>query len=46
MEKVKALETRIWYMQAIVAQGWSRDILLHMIDGPGARTPGQGNTQF
>lgn len=33
MEKVKDLKTRIWYMQAIVAQGWSRDILLHMIEG-------------
>jgi predicted nuclease of restriction endonuclease-like (RecB) superfamily len=31
MEKVKALETRIWCMQAIVAQGWSRDILLRDI---------------
>lgn len=33
MEKVKDLKTRIWYMRAIVAQGWSRDILLHMIEG-------------
>ena len=31
MEKVKDLPIRLWYMQAIIEHGWSRDMLLLMI---------------
>lgn len=46
MEKVKDLKTRIWYMQAIVAQGWSRDILLHMIEGRAHERQGKAIHNF
>jgi predicted nuclease of restriction endonuclease-like (RecB) superfamily len=32
MEKIKDLKVRIWYMQKILDQGWSRSILVHMIE--------------
>jgi len=32
MEKVKDLKNRFWYMQQIIEQGWSRDVLLGMIN--------------
>ena len=31
MEKVKVLKTRFWYMQQVISQGWSRDVLSLMI---------------
>jgi predicted nuclease of restriction endonuclease-like (RecB) superfamily len=46
MEKVKDLKTRIWYMQEIVAQGWSRDILLHMIKGRAHERQGKAVHNF
>ncbi|RJQ20029.1 MAG: DUF1016 domain-containing protein [Nitrospiraceae bacterium] len=33
MEKIKDLKIRIWYMQKILEQGWSRAILFHMVEG-------------
>lgn len=31
IEKIKDINTRIWYMQQILEQGWSKDVLLLMI---------------
>jgi len=33
MQKVKDMPTRCWYAHTAIEQGWSRDILLHMING-------------
>lgn len=46
MEKVKGLKTRMWYMQATVAQGWSRDVLLHMIEGRAHERQGKAIHNF
>ena len=32
MDKVKDEKARIWYMQQIIENGWSRSLLLHQID--------------
>ena len=31
MQKIKDVSIRCWYAQTIIDQGWSRDVLLHMI---------------
>jgi len=46
MEKVKDLPTRLWYLQQTLANGWSRNVLLTMIQSEAHRRQGQALTNF
>lgn len=46
IEKVKDLNTRLWYMQQTPANGWSRNVLLAMIQSEAHRRHGQALTNF
>ena len=46
MEKVKELDTRLWYMAETLANGWSRNILLMMIQSEAHRRKGKSITNF
>lgn len=46
IQKVKDLPTRAWYMQAALANGWSRDILALMIDSRAHERQGRAVTNF
>lgn len=46
MEKIKDLPTRLWYMQQTIAQGWSRNVLLLMIQGQAHLRQGAAITNF
>lgn len=46
LEKVKDLPTRLWYMQQIIAQGWSRNTLAAMIAGRAHQRQGRAITNF
>ncbi|MCK5242837.1 DUF1016 family protein [bacterium] len=46
MEKVKDIENRAWYMQQIIEQGWSRDVLLSMIKSQAHKRQGKITHNF
>jgi len=46
MQKVKDRPTRCWYAHAAIEQGWSRDILLHMIKGRAHERQGKAVHNF
>jgi predicted nuclease of restriction endonuclease-like (RecB) superfamily len=46
MEKVKDVPTRLWYMQQTLANGWSRNVLLAMIQSEAHRRQGKAVTNF
>ncbi|MCP9468769.1 MAG: PDDEXK nuclease domain-containing protein [Nitrospira sp.] len=46
MEKVKDLKSRLWYMQQTLANGWSRNILLTMVQSEAHRRLGTALTNF
>lgn len=46
MEKVKDLDTRRWYMEQILANGWSRNVLGVMIDARAHVRQGKAVTNF
>jgi len=46
MEKVKAPTVRSWYMQQTLANGWSRNVLLTMIQSEAHLRQGQAITNF
>lgn len=46
MEKVKTLKTRFWYMQQVVSQGWSRDVLGLMISSRAHERQGKAVHNF
>lgn len=46
MEKVKDLKSRLWYMRQTLANGWSRNILLAMIQSEAHRRHGAALTNF
>lgn len=46
MQKVKDIPTRCWYAHAAIEQGWSRDILLHMIKGRAHERQGKAVHNF
>jgi len=46
LEKVKDLDQRLWYMQQTLANGWSRNILLAMIQSEAHARQGQAITNF
>ncbi len=46
MEKVKDRATRLWYMQQTLTNGWSRNILLAMIQSEAHARQGQAITNF
>jgi predicted nuclease of restriction endonuclease-like (RecB) superfamily len=46
LEKVKDVSTRIWYMQQTLASGWSRNVLLTMIQSQAHRRQGKAITNF
>jgi predicted nuclease of restriction endonuclease-like (RecB) superfamily len=46
MEKVGDLAVRLWYMEQTLANGWSRNVLLVMIQSDAHRRQGQAITNF
>ena len=46
MEKVKDLPERAWYMEAALAQGWSRNVLLMQIQSGAHGRQGQAASNF
>ncbi len=46
MVKVKDLEARLWYMQQTLANGWSRNVLLTMIQSEAHLRQGMALTNF
>jgi len=44
--RTKDAPTRLWYLQAAVEHGWSRNILVHMIKGGMHEREGQSLTNF
>lgn len=46
MEKVKDRPARLWYMQQTLANGWSRSVLLAMIQSEAHRRQGRAITNF
>jgi predicted nuclease of restriction endonuclease-like (RecB) superfamily len=46
MQRVKEPHTRLWYMQQTVANGWSRSVLLTMIQTEAHRRQGSAVTNF
>ncbi|MBD9357679.1 PDDEXK nuclease domain-containing protein [Methylomonas albis] len=46
MQRLKDLNTRLWYMQQIIEQGWSRDILGQMIKNSAHNCQGAAVTNF
>jgi len=46
MTKVKDLKTRLWYMQQTLSNGWSRPVLLAMIQSEVHRRQGKALTNF
>ncbi len=46
LEKVKDLPTRLWYMQQTLANGWSRNVLLSMIQSQAHGRHGKAITNF
>lgn len=46
MQKVKDISTRCWYAQAVIEQGWGRDVLNQMIDGRAHERQGKVISNF
>ncbi|UXA10251.1 DUF1016 family protein [Mycobacterium sp. SMC-8] len=46
LEKLNSRDLRLWYARAAIEQGWSRDILVHHIDGQLHLRAGQAITNF
>ena len=46
LERLDAAELRLWYAQAAVDEGWSRNVLVHHIDTQLHRRAGQAITNF
>jgi predicted nuclease of restriction endonuclease-like (RecB) superfamily len=46
MEKVKDEATRLWYMEQTLANGWSRNVLLLMVQSQAHRRQGKAVTNF
>ena len=46
LDKLDSLELRLWYAEAAVEKGWSRDVLVHHIDGQFHRRTGRAITNF
>jgi predicted nuclease of restriction endonuclease-like (RecB) superfamily len=46
MLKVKDLKARVWYMQQTLANGWSRNVLLTMIQSQAHRRQGMALINF
>jgi predicted nuclease of restriction endonuclease-like (RecB) superfamily len=46
MEKVKDEDTRLWYIQQTIANGWSRNVLLLMVKSEAHSRQGKALTNF
>lgn len=46
LEKVKGREERLWYARAAVANGWSRNVLVHWIESDLHKRQGKASTNF
>ena len=46
LEQVKNLEERLWYAQATVQNGWSRNVLVHWIESDLYERQGKASTNF
>ena len=46
LERLKALETRLWYAQQTIEHGWSRNVLVHQIEARAFERQGRAHTNF
>lgn len=46
LEKLDASDLRLWYAEAALAEGWSRDVLVHHIDSRFHERAGKAITNF
>jgi len=46
LDLVKTSEERLWYVQAAIANGWSRNVLIHQIDSGLFKRQGKAITNF
>ncbi|WP_102142463.1 PDDEXK nuclease domain-containing protein [Mycobacterium hubeiense] len=46
LDKLDTADLRLWYAQAAIDQGWSRDVLVHHIDGRFHERAGRAVTNF
>jgi predicted nuclease of restriction endonuclease-like (RecB) superfamily len=46
LEKVKEADQRLWYARSTIENGWSRDVLVHWIEGDLYRRQGRAVTNF
>lgn len=46
LEKIKDVGTRFWYMQQVLEQGWSRDVLVAMIKSNVHKRHGKATSNF
>ncbi len=46
LDKIKAPEERVWYLQSAIQNGWSRNVLAMQIEGDLYRRQGKGITNF
>jgi predicted nuclease of restriction endonuclease-like (RecB) superfamily len=46
LEKLENADLRLWYAEAALEQGWSRDVLVHHIDGQFHQRAGRAITNF
>jgi predicted nuclease of restriction endonuclease-like (RecB) superfamily len=46
LDRVKEGETREWYLRAALENGWSRNVLVHMISGQLDEREGKALTNF
>jgi predicted nuclease of restriction endonuclease-like (RecB) superfamily len=46
LEKLDTLESRLWYAQATLEYGWSRNVLVHQIESKALERQGAAQTNF
>ncbi len=46
LDKINCLELRVWYINKIMENGWSRNVLLHWIDNELHKREGQASNNF
>jgi predicted nuclease of restriction endonuclease-like (RecB) superfamily len=46
LDKVRGLDERIWYARQVVEHGWSRNVLIHQVEGGLYERRGQAVTNF
>ena len=46
LEQVKNPKERLWYAQAVVENGWSRNVLVHWVESDLYQRQGKAQTNF